>query len=121
MSQGSPEAADGYGLARSAAASEVAEAKTQLWEEFRETMEKDFRLVSRKFWQTVRRFRKGKQGSAQAVSSRGGEPLTWTGDTVEQRKEHFEELLNPTNMSSLEEAEIEDSGGPSPISLAEVC
>ena len=43
---GSPETADRYRLARSAAAATVAEAK--------KTMEKDFRLASRKFWQTVR-------------------------------------------------------------------
>jgi len=30
------------------------------WEEFGEVMEKDFQLASRKFWQTVRRLRKGK-------------------------------------------------------------
>ncbi len=43
--------------------------------------------------------------------------LTLTGDIVEQWKEHFEELLNA---SSVEEAEFEDSGEASPISLAEV-
>ena len=41
--------------------------------------------------------------------------MTWTGDIVERWKEHFEELRNPTNMSS-----VEDSGVASPISLAEV-
>jgi len=51
-------------------ASVVAEAKSRVWEEFRETMEKDFRLASRMFWQTIRRLRKGKQGLAQAVLSR---------------------------------------------------
>jgi len=56
----------------------VAEAKIRVWEEFREAMEKDFRLASRKFWQTIRRLSKGKQGLAQAVLSRGGELLTQT-------------------------------------------
>jgi len=41
-----------------------------VWEEFGEAMEKDFKLASRRFWQTVRRLRKGKQGLAQAVLSR---------------------------------------------------
>jgi len=45
-------------------------------------MEKDFPLASRKFWQTVRRLRKGKQGLAQAVLNRGGELLTQTEDIV---------------------------------------
>ena len=44
--------------------------------------------------------------------SRGGQLFT--------RTEHFEELLNPTNTSSIEEAEFEDSGGALAISLVEV-
>lgn len=120
LARGSPEAADRYRVARRAAASAVAEAKTRVWEEFGEAMEKDFRLASRKFWQTIRRLRKGKQGLSQAVFSRGGELLTRTGDIVGRWKEHFEELLNPNNTSSVEEAEPEDSGESAPISLAEV-
>ena len=46
--------ADRYREARRAAASAVTKAKTRAWEEFREAMEKDFQLASRKFWQTVR-------------------------------------------------------------------
>jgi len=60
--QGSPEAADRYRQARRAAATVVEDAKTRAWEEFGEAMEKDFRSASRRFWQTVRRLRKGKQG-----------------------------------------------------------
>ena len=95
LAQGSPETADRYRQARRAAASAVTKAKTRVWEEFGEAMEKDFRLASKKFWQTVRRLRKGKQGLAQAVFSRGGELLTQTEDIVGRWKEHFEELLNP--------------------------
>ena len=120
LAQGSPETADRYRQARRAAASAVTKAKTQVWEEFGEAMEKDFRLASKKFWQTIRRLRKGKQGLAQAVLSRGGELLTQTEDIVGRWKEHFEELLNPANTSSGEEAESEASGEAPPISLAEV-
>jgi len=49
LAQGSPETADGYREARRVAASAVAEAKTRMWEEFGEAMEKDFQLASRKF------------------------------------------------------------------------
>ena len=70
LAQGSPETTDGYQEARRAAASAVSKAKTAVWEEFRETMEKDFQLASRKFWQTVLRLRNGKQGLAQVVLSR---------------------------------------------------
>ena len=34
--------------------------------------------------------------------------------------EHFEDLLNPTDLPSVEEAELDDSGEASLISLAEV-
>ena len=120
LAQGSPETADGYQEAKRAAASAVAKAKTQVWEEFGEAMEKDYRLASQKFWQTVRRPRKGKQGLAQAVFSRGGELLTQTEDIVGRWKEHFEELLNPANTPSGEEAESEASGEAPAIYLAEV-
>ena len=46
----SPEAADRLRVAKRAATLVVAEAETQAWEEFSETMEKDFRLESRMFW-----------------------------------------------------------------------
>ena len=50
LSQGSPEAADRYRVAKRAAALMVAETKTLVWEEFGETVEKDFWLASRMFW-----------------------------------------------------------------------
>ena len=43
-----------------------------------------------------------------------------TGDIDNQWKEHFEDLLNPINMLSVEEAKLDDSGEASLISLAEV-
>jgi len=82
VAQGSPETVDDYREARRATAPAVAEAKTRVWEEFGEAMEKDFRLVSRKFWQTVRRLRKGKQVLAQALLSQGVELLTQTEDIL---------------------------------------
>lgn len=53
LAQGSLEAVDRYWEASRAATSAVAEAKTWLWEELGEAMEKDFWFTSRKFWQTV--------------------------------------------------------------------
>ena len=44
-----PEPADRYRAAKRAATLMVAEAKTQVWEEFRETMDKNFWLASRFF------------------------------------------------------------------------
>ncbi|KAF7645112.1 hypothetical protein LDENG_00209980 [Lucifuga dentata] len=53
LAQGTLESADRYQQARRTAASAVAEAKTQVWEEFGETTENDFQSASKLFWQTV--------------------------------------------------------------------
>ncbi|KAI3369534.1 hypothetical protein L3Q82_007744 [Scortum barcoo] len=53
--------------------------------------------------------RREKQCSANTVYSAGGELLTSTGDIVGWWKEYFEDLLNPTDMPSTEEAEAGDS------------
>ncbi|KAI3368166.1 hypothetical protein L3Q82_007889 [Scortum barcoo] len=65
-----------YRQAKQAAAQTVLEAKTRVWEEFGEAMEEDYRSASKRFWQTVRRLRRGKQYSANTVYSAGGELLT---------------------------------------------
>ncbi|KAI3355100.1 hypothetical protein L3Q82_017971 [Scortum barcoo] len=67
---------DRYRQAKQAAARTVLEAKTRVWEEFGEAMEEDYRSASKRFWQTVRRLRRGKQYSANTVYSAGGELLT---------------------------------------------
>ncbi|KAK3562878.1 hypothetical protein QTP86_011111 [Hemibagrus guttatus] len=53
-------------------------------------------------------------------SSGGGELLASTGDIVGRWKEYFEDLLNPTDMPSVEEPEAEDSEVDSFITKAEV-
>ncbi|KAI3366444.1 hypothetical protein L3Q82_000586 [Scortum barcoo] len=97
----------------------VLEAKTRVWEEFGEAMEEDYyRSASKRFWQTVRRLRRGKQYSANTVYSAGGELLTSTGDIVGRWKKYFEDLLNPTDLPSNEEAEAGDSEVDSSITQA---
>ncbi|KAI3372564.1 hypothetical protein L3Q82_023043 [Scortum barcoo] len=105
-----------------AAARTVLEAKTRVWEEFDEdeAMEEDYRSASKRFWQTVRRLRRGKQYSANTVYSAGGELLTTTGDSVGRWKKYFKDLLNPTDLPSNEEAEAGDSEVDSSITQAEV-
>uniref|UniRef100_A0A671TZG4 Reverse transcriptase domain-containing protein n=1 Tax=Sparus aurata TaxID=8175 RepID=A0A671TZG4_SPAAU len=120
LARGTPEAADGYRQAKRAAARAVSEAKTRVWEEFGEAMEKDYRSASKKFWQTIRRLRRGKQSSTNTVYSGGGELLTSTGDIVGRWKEYFEDLLNPTDTPSIEEAEAGDSEVDPSITQAEV-
>uniref|UniRef100_A0A3P9PV83 Reverse transcriptase domain-containing protein n=1 Tax=Poecilia reticulata TaxID=8081 RepID=A0A3P9PV83_POERE len=117
---GTSEAADRYRRAKRHAARVVAEAKTRAWEEFGEAMETDFRTASRRFWSTIRRLRRGKQCSTNTVYSGDGALLTSTRDVVGRWAEYFEDLLNPTNMPSVEEAEHGDSGLGSPISGDEV-
>ncbi|KAI3375226.1 hypothetical protein L3Q82_021728 [Scortum barcoo] len=117
---GTPDAVDGYQQAKQAAARMVLEAKTRVWEEFGEAMEEDYRSASKRFWQTVRRLRRGKQYSANTVYSAGGELLTSTGDIVGWWKKYFEDLLNPTDLPSNEEAEAGVSEVDSSITQAEV-
>ncbi|KAI3356861.1 hypothetical protein L3Q82_003510 [Scortum barcoo] len=100
---------DRYRQAKQAAARAVLEAKTRVWEEFGEAMEEDYRSASKRFWQTVRRLRRGKQYSANTVYSAGGKLLTSTEDIVGRWKKYFEDLLNPTDLPSSEEAEAGDS------------
>ncbi|KAI3364368.1 hypothetical protein L3Q82_011166 [Scortum barcoo] len=69
-----------------------------------EAMEEDYRSASKRFWQTVRHLRRGKQYSANTVYSAGGELLTSTEDIVGRWKKYFEDLLNPTDLPSSEEA-----------------
>ncbi|KAJ3587617.1 hypothetical protein NHX12_011214 [Muraenolepis orangiensis] len=82
-------------------------------------MEKDFQLAPKRFWQTIRRLRRGKRGSIQAVHSKGGTMLTSSEEVIGRWKEHFEELLNPTTPSTVE-TELEDEGRQTSISLEEV-
>ncbi|KAK3515164.1 hypothetical protein QTP70_008179 [Hemibagrus guttatus] len=120
LARGTPEAAEAYWQAKRTAARVVSEAKTWVWEEFGEAMEKDYWTASGKFWQTVRRLRRGKQLSANTVYSGGGELLASTGDIVGWWKEYFKDLLNPTDMPSVEEPEAGDSEVDSFITQAEV-
>ena len=83
-------------------------------------MEKDFWSAPKRFWKTVRHLRRVKRGTIQAVYSKDGTLLTSTEKVIGRRKEHFEELLNLTNPPSMLEAELEDEGGSSLISLGEV-
>ncbi|KAK3515853.1 hypothetical protein QTP70_034764, partial [Hemibagrus guttatus] len=120
LARGTLEAAEAYRQAKQTTAVVVSEAKTRVWEEFGEAMEKDYRTASGKFWQTVRRLRRGKRLSANTVYSGDGELLASTGDIVGQWKEYFKDLLNPTDTPSIEEPEAEDSEVDSFITQAEV-
>uniref|UniRef100_A0A671V1W2 Reverse transcriptase domain-containing protein n=1 Tax=Sparus aurata TaxID=8175 RepID=A0A671V1W2_SPAAU len=120
LARGTPEAADGYLQDKCAAARAVAAAKTRAWEKFGEAMEEEYRSAWKKFWQTIRRLRRGKQSSTNTVYSGGGGLLTSTGDIVGQWKEYFEDLLNPTDTPSIEEAEAWDSEVDPFITQAEV-
>ncbi|KAK3520456.1 hypothetical protein QTP70_024071 [Hemibagrus guttatus] len=120
LARGTLETAEAYQQAKRTTAVVVPEAKPRVWEEFGEAMEKDYRTASGKFWQTVRRLRRGKQLSANTVYVGGEELLVSTGDIVGQWKEYFEDLLNPTDTPSVEEPEAEDSEVDSFITQAEV-
>ena len=98
----------GYQRAQRAAAAAVAEAKQRVWEEFGKAMEKDFRVVPKRFWKAVWHLRRGKRGTIQAVYSKDGTLLTSTEEVIGQWKEYFGALLNPTQPLSVVETELED-------------
>lgn len=100
LAHGTPEAADGYWQAKRTVPRVDVEAKSWVWEEFSEAMEKDYRSASKKFWQTVRRLSRGKQCPANTVYRGGGNLLTSTRDIVGRWEKYFEDLLNPTFTSS---------------------
>ncbi|KAI3368060.1 hypothetical protein L3Q82_026882, partial [Scortum barcoo] len=95
---GTPDAVDGYRQAKQAAARTVLEAKTRVWEEFEG----------------------GSSTLPTLFTVQGGELLTSTGDIVGRWKKYFEDLLNPTDLPSNEEAEAGDSEVDSSITQAEV-
>ncbi|KAI3369442.1 hypothetical protein L3Q82_007488 [Scortum barcoo] len=121
---GTPDAVDRYRQAKQAAASGlmVLEAKTRVWEEFGEAMEEDYRSASKRFWQTVRRLRRGKQYSANTVYSAGGELLTSTEGTLSDGGRNTSRIssIPPTDLPSNEEAEAGVSEVDSSITQAEV-
>uniref|UniRef100_A0AAR2JQZ9 Reverse transcriptase domain-containing protein n=1 Tax=Pygocentrus nattereri TaxID=42514 RepID=A0AAR2JQZ9_PYGNA len=117
---GTPEAAGRYRQAKRSAASVVAKAKTCVWEEFGEALETDFKSAPKRFWQTIRRLRRGKQCATSTVYSGDGVLLTSTEDVIGRWKEYFEDLLNPTDTFSSEEAESGDMGIGLSITEAEV-
>ncbi|KAK3544375.1 hypothetical protein QTP86_010150 [Hemibagrus guttatus] len=93
LARGTLEAAEAYWQAKRAASRVVSEAKTRVWEEFGEAMEKDYWTASGKFWQTVRRLRRVKQLSANTVYSGGGELLASTvGCELEEKERFWSEL-----------------------------
>ncbi|KAK3542811.1 hypothetical protein QTP70_003071 [Hemibagrus guttatus] len=120
LARGTQEAAEAYRQAKRTAARVVSEAKTRIWEEFSEAMEKDYRTALGKFWQTIRRLRRGKQLSANTVYSGGGELLASTGDIVGWWMEYFKDLVNPTDTPFVEEPEAEDSEVESFVTQTEV-
>ena len=64
-----------------------------------EAMEKNFRLASRIFWQTIRQLKKGKQGPSQVLLGLYKKLLTCIEDIIEEWKRHFLDDLNLTSMS----------------------
>ncbi|XP_054643965.1 uncharacterized protein LOC129188028 [Dunckerocampus dactyliophorus] len=106
MACGTPEAADGYRQAKRHAASAVVEAKTRVWEEFGEAMKHDFWSASKRFWQTVRRLRKGKQCPVHTVYSGDGGLLTSTEDIVGRWKEYIEDTNVDSSITVAEESGV---------------
>lgn len=93
----------------------MVKANTWVWEEFGEAVEKDFQIVSKRFWQTVRWLRGGilTTHCEPSVGSEGGVLRTLPEDIVGQWKEYLKDLLNDTNTSSVWQGESGDKGDKS--------
>ncbi|KAI3373277.1 hypothetical protein L3Q82_006580 [Scortum barcoo] len=118
---GTPDAVDGHRQAKQAAARTVLEAKTRVWEEFGEAMEEDSIGRPRRDSANRPAPQKGEVVLCQhCLQCKGGELLTSTGDIVGRSEEILEDLLNPTDLPSSEEAEAGDSEVDSSITRAEV-
>ncbi|KAI3363832.1 hypothetical protein L3Q82_001435 [Scortum barcoo] len=85
-----------------------------------EAMEEDYRSASKRFCKPSAPQKGEALYSANTVYSAGGELLTSTGDIVGRWKKYFEDLLNPTDLPSNEEAEAGVSEVDSSITQAEV-
>uniref|UniRef100_A0A8C6Q6Z6 Reverse transcriptase domain-containing protein n=1 Tax=Nothobranchius furzeri TaxID=105023 RepID=A0A8C6Q6Z6_NOTFU len=83
-------------------------------------MEQDFRTASRRFWSTILRLRGRKQCANNTIYSGDGVLLISIQDVEDRWAEYFEDLLNPTDTSSSEEADSGEFGLASQISVAEV-
>ncbi len=81
---------------------------------------KDFQSTPRCFWKTLWHFRRGKQGTIQAMYNKGGTLLTSAEEVLWRWKEHFEKLLNLINSPSTIKAELEDDGGSTSVFLEKV-
>ncbi|KAI3355523.1 hypothetical protein L3Q82_017908 [Scortum barcoo] len=104
-----------------AASRTVLEAKTRVWEEFGEAIEEDNRSASKRFWQTVKAPQKGEAVLCQHClqCGWGAVDLDW-GHCRTVERNNFEDLLNPTNLPSNEEAEAGVSEVDSSITQVKV-
>lgn len=66
-------------------------------------METDMLVASLVFWQTVQHLRKGEMRPCTSSAEQVCGVLTFTGDTVAQRKEHFDKLLDSVDKPFLNE------------------
>ena len=94
---GLPEAANSYRQAKNLQLGWSLKQKTQVWEEFDETMERDFQFVLKKFWQILWQLRRVRRNPVHTVFTVGGEFLTSTESIVHRWKEYFNGLFDPTN------------------------
>ncbi|KAK3533627.1 hypothetical protein QTP70_023381 [Hemibagrus guttatus] len=106
LARGTPEAAEAYRQAKRAAAQVVSKAKTRVWEEFGEAMEKDYQMASGKFWQTAWHPRRGYGGIHQGNPSHGPCPaFHFSGGSrfffVEKRDGGLQPCINYRGLNAL--------------------
>ena len=83
---------------------------TQLWDEFGEAMIQDFQLAPKNFGKLFGSSGEESGTHVHMVLRVGWELLTSTVSIIQQWKEYFDDLLNPTKTHSKEEAKLKDFG-----------
>lgn len=71
-------------------------------------MENNYRAALKKFWSNIWHLRRGKECSANNISSGGGDLLTSNGAIVRWWKKYFKKLLNPIDTPSTKDTEAGD-------------
>ena len=108
-----------YSVARKIAATIVKLYKKKSLKEFGQKLDRDYRLVNKVFWQTIRRLRGKRTPTATFIGNTNGVLLKHQKGILNRWREYFCQLLNPVTVQHLETSE-EQFGGEIYLTEAEV-
>ena len=89
-----------YSEARKAAATKVKPFKERAWKKFGERLDNDFKMATKVFWQTIRRWRGKRFQAAFFIEDSNGVILKDQDAILSRWREYFSDLLNPVDVTS---------------------